>query len=545
MGLLSVVALTAFPPVGQASVLGPLNGEVPGILTIEGIRFDGEAAGDHSGAGVTRLGDVNGDQITDFAIAAPRASHRRRSLSGSVYVVFGQPLPLGGRLGFVRGFRIDGARAYDSLGAAIGHLPPVFLDGDDSHVRTSVAPVGDMNGDGLDDLIVGAWGAGFEGRRLSGSAWVVFGKQDTGSIDLAGPFDGFRIVGAEAGHWVGASVAGVGDVNGDSVPDVLVGTPHASNNGRSFAGAAFVVYGKSTSTTVDLADIGESVSALGFRIDGARSGNQISWALSGAGDVNEDGLFDVAVSGRYISNNDRGFSGSVYVVYGSAGSGPDLGSLGPRGYRIDGAEAGNQIGSALASAGDVNGDRVPDLAIGSQYSSQNGRGFSGSVHIVFGATSSPTIDLAALGTRGRRIDGAEAGDQIGSAVQNIGDANGDGIPDLILGSRYASPYGFGFAGATFVVYGGEEAGVLDLAILGDCGFRIDGSTPGDQSGVAVSGAGDVDGDGTSDLLIGGMYASYNGGFSGSAWIVPAEAGLRRLDLHAVASPDCRYSATPS
>ncbi|MDQ4143475.1 MAG: FG-GAP-like repeat-containing protein [Actinomycetota bacterium] len=467
-------------------------------------RYDGAEAGERTGAGVANLGDVNGDGVVDFVVAAPWAGNNGRGRSGSVYVVFGPWRETGSNLGELgaNGFRIDGAAPGNELGAAIGDFP-----NGNEFVRTAVAPAGDVNGDGLADLVVGAWSAGNNNRPNSGSAYVVFGKRSSDNVDLntlgAG---GYRIDGATTGDAVGATVAGVGDVNGDGRPDVLVSSRYTDNNGRSDSGSAYVVYGKSSTTSIDLATL-----THGFRIDGAVAVDQLGWGVSRAGDVNGDGLQDVAVSSRYSGNNGRQSSGSTYVVFGAASSSNvDLASLGTRGYRIDGAAAGDQIGVSLADAGDVNGDGLADLAIGSIYADNR----SGSTYVIFGAASSPPLDLALLSSaRGYRISGA------GESVANAGDVNADGVPDLIIGSRHASNNWRPDSGSAYVVCGSKSSSTVHLSALGTRGYRIDGAVTGDQAGSSVAGAGDTNGDNQSEVLVGAMTASKNGWFWGSAWLV--------------------------
>src|SRR5262249_62427219 len=131
----------------------------------------------------------------------------------------------------------DGANAYDYAG-------------------TSVAPAGDVNGDGHGDLLIGAPGADSNGRYSAGSAYVVYGKTSNTNVDLASLGDGgFRIDGAKAYDSAGTSVAPGGDVNGDGRADVLVGAPGADSNGRYSAGSAYVVYGQTSNTNVDLASL--------------------------------------------------------------------------------------------------------------------------------------------------------------------------------------------------------------------------------------------------------------------------------------------------
>ena len=206
--------------------------------------------------------------------------------------------------------RIDGAAALDQAGA-------------------SVAGAGDVNGDGLDDLLVGA---PERGPLDAGAAYVVFGRETPENVNLGAlGRDGFRITGAAGDDRAGVAVAGAGDVNGDGLDDVLVGADLADNNGRSGSGSAYVVFGRRAADNVDLADLGEA----GFRIDGAASSDGAGASVAGAGDMNGDGLDDLLVGapggGLLVS------SGAAYVVFGQETStNVDLDALGAGGFRMNG-----------------------------------------------------------------------------------------------------------------------------------------------------------------------------------------------------------------
>jgi len=302
-----------------------------------------------------------------------------------------------------------------------------------------LAAAGDVNDDGIGDIIVGTPGT-------PGSAYVVFGQPDLTGVDLAALGSrGFRIDGPGGNDGVGIAVGAAGDVNGDGLADVIVGAQGVN----TFTGAAYVVFGKATTSSVSLAALG----AGGFRIDGAAMNDVAGSSVAGAGDVNHDGLADVVVGAPGASNNARATSGSAYVVFGKASSTTvSLAALGAGGYRIDGAAAGDIAGKSVAGVGDVNGDGVPDVAVGAPDAAANGRGDSGAAYVVFGKSSTGTIDLASLGAGGIRIDGAAAADNAGYRVAGT-DFNGDGRQDAIVGALNASPRGRAFAGSTFVALG--------------------------------------------------------------------------------------------
>jgi len=484
-------------------------------------RIDGAAAGDRAGFSVAGAGDVNRDAHADALVGVPGADNEGRADSDSAYVVFSQASATKVDLAALgaRGFRIDGAAADDGAGF-------------------SVAGAGDVNGDGHADVLVGVPGADNEGRADSGSAYVVFGKADPASIDLARlGARGFRIDGAAPNDRAGFSVAGAGDVNGDGHADVLVGVPGADNEGRADSGSACVVFGKTDPASVDLAMLG----ARGFRIDGATADDGAGFSVAGAGDVNGDSQADMLVGAAGADSHGRADSGSAYVVFGQT-SAPtiDLAALGTGGLRIDGAVADDRAGFSVAGAGDVNRDGRLDVLVGAFSAGHIDGDDSGSAYVVFGGRDTASVDLALFSARGFRIDGGMASSirrsartgLPGSAVAGVGDVNGDGRADLLLGAPFASNTAHS-SGSAYLVFGKTDTSSVDLVALGARGFRIDGAADAHFAGNSVAGAGDVNGDGRADVLVGAIGADHNRrSDSGSAYLVFGKTDTKSVDLGA-------------
>ncbi len=577
--------------------LSTLNG-------IDGFKIDGETVGDQSGIAVSPAGDVNGDGMDDLIIGAQRYN----SWTGRAYVIFGDAPPVlinnsltlstgaaitlnatylaatdlnhnnntlvfipsgvshgqfetinnpgiplvnftqqqvtSGAIQFVHDgmlvppsynitVRSTGIAWTGPLPAQINfigtpqtHFPAIIslvnlngqngfkIDGEVTYDVSghSVSTAGDINGDSYADLLIGAYG--YPNGDGKGRSYVVLGKPGIGSsgllelVDLNGT-NGFKLDGEAQNDWSGFSTSAAGDINGDGQNDLLIGAPwHGGNVGRSYAVFGGVGVGQG-----GVVSLGNLTSVNGFKFDGEAIGDGCGWSVA-AGDINGDGYSDLLIG----APNHDGYVGRSYVIFGGTGMAPGgllpLASLnGTNGFKLDGETSYSYSGYSVSSAEDVNGDGYADLLIGSYGYANN----SGCSYVVFGGPGigqSGFLSLSNLtGINGFKLYGETVNDYSGNSVSSAGDINGDGYGDLLIGAYGHSTN----TGRSYVVFGGSgigQGGLLQLASLnGTNGFKLDGEVTHDESGYSVSAAGDINGDGYHDLLIGAYFHANHTGCS--------------------------------
>ncbi|MCB1741041.1 MAG: FG-GAP repeat protein [Gammaproteobacteria bacterium] len=427
-------------------------------------NVDSNQEGARLGWSLATAGDVNGDGYADLLVAAP---------------------------GYDAG-QVDEGRVYLYLGSAGGPgiAPAWSAEGDQAGAMlgSSVATAGDVNADGHADVIVGAplYDAGQldEGRvyvYLGGSGGIASSVSWTAEPNRAG---------ARFGH----AVAGVGDVDGDGYADLLVGAPgHDADQEPSQGelGRLYLYRGGANGP--------ESVAAL--TRDGDQSGGGFAIALAGAGDVNGDGFADVLVAAPGQGNGDgQPRAGRVSLYLG--GNAPALGVTPV--WSVEGDQADAALGSAVSTAGDVNGDGHADVAVGVP-GHDGGPAGAGAVLVFHGGAGglSSTPDWQA--------QAAQAGARFGAALATAGDLNGDGYADLVVGAPgYDAP---AMDAGRVEVYHGAATG---LSAAPD--WTAESDQAGAGFGQSVASAGDVDGDGFADLLVGA--ALYDGAVpdEGRVWL---------------------------
>lgn len=472
----------------------PASVSVSSLTGSNGFAITGFPIGSYGGCSVSNARDVNGDGIDDLIVGGPWAS----SHSGVSYVLFGQS-----------GIGSSGSINVSSLtgenGFAITGFPSTSYGG------VSVSGVGDVNGDRIADLLVGAPGA----SGYSGISYVLFGKSGIGSsgsinVSCLTGSNGFAIIGFPAGSQGGSSVNGDGDFNGDGIADLIVGAPEAFSS----TGISYVLFGQSEIGSSGNINVSSLMGANGFNIIGFPTRSWGGNSVSKASDVNGDGITDLIVGAAHASR----YSGMSYVLFGQSRIGSsgnvNVSSLtGVNGFSITGFRPISSGGYSVSNAGDVNDDGIADLIVGAN----DGNDETGMTYVLFGQSgigSSGSISVTSLtGSNGFAITGLRGSSLNGYSVSGAGDFNGDGIADLFVGAPYASSN----TGTSYVLFGQHElgsSGNINVANLtGSNGFAVTGFPASSQGGWSVNGAGDFNGDGIADLVIGAPSASSNRGSS--------------------------------
>ena len=416
--------------------------------------LQGEGANDEAGVALGS-GDVDADGYDDVIVGAwyEGAGGYR---AGAVYLLYGSP---------------SGTASLDDADAKI-----IGEDSQD-YAGHSADCAGDVDGDGHDDILVGA-----HGNQGRGAVYVLRGPL-YGDIDLSAA--DAKLTGEAQGDLAGFAVAGAGDVDGDGLDDLLIGAHHEDAGGES-AGAAYLVLGTVTGTS--------SLSSATAKFVGESAGDDAGRSVAAGGDVNADGYGDILI-GAYQS--DTGSPGRAYLIHGPASGTVTLDAADAV---FEGENGDDGAGVSVHSPGDVDGDGYDDILVGA-YRHDGGGTDAGIAYLFYGPVSGPV----ALAAADARLIGEASEDEAGNTVHGGGDLDGDSLPDIAVGAPQESTAAE-YAGAVYVIYPQPQGDVP----LSTADAKLLGVGENDGAGYALATSGDINGDGYDDLIVGANDASGGG-----------------------------------
>ncbi len=438
------------------------HGSAAGLLSSPSWMAESDWTSAQFGSALGTAGDVNGDGYADVIVAAVRYSN-------------GQT---------------DEGRAYAYHGSAAGLAPSPSWTAEGNQASAlygiSVGTAGDVNGDGYADVIVGAYGFS-NGQTYEGRGYAYHG-----SAAGLSPSPNWTAESNQANALFGASVGTAGDVNGDGYADVIVGADGFSN-GQTYEGRAYAYHGSAAGLSATPSWTAESDLA----------GADFGYSVGTAGDVNGDGYADVIVGARFFANGQTD-EGRAYVYNGSA-----AGLLATPSWQAEGNQVSAMFGYSVGTAGDVNGDGYADVIVGAPwYASPEER--EGRAHVYHGSASGPSLTASWTG------ESDQASAYFGWAVGTAGDVNGDGYADGIVGAPYYDN-GQTNEGRAYVHHGSASGLSLTASWTGES----------DQAsalfGWAVGTAGDVNGDGYADAIVGAPYHDNGQTNEGRAYVYHGSA----------------------
>jgi hypothetical protein len=440
------------------------HGSADNIGPVEKSASAFTVSGSLAGSSVSNAGDVNGDGLDDIVVGAPNYDGGQAG-EGAAFIHFGN-----GTLG------INSFVAFQTNEV-------------NAHVGTSVSGAGDVNGDGYDDVIVGATGAASGVQK--GAAYVLHGN--SGGINVAAPAKTLFY----GNQGFGTSVSDAGDINRDGYDDVIVGAPLYSSANANLCGAVMIYLGAQG-----------GIIAPGTIVNSGVVNMKMGNSLDNAGDVNGDGYADIIV-GASLANFGSNNQGAAFIWYGTS-TGIPTNAVKSNTLLLSQADA--EMGTSVAGAGDVNGDGFSDVIVGSPKFDQ-GQSDEGIATVFYGSPG------GCMSNNRTTLEINQSMASFGKSVGGAGDVNGDGYDDVIVGAPYYDGQSAN-AGGIFVFHG-SPAGISTSSA-----FSATSTQAESHMGESVAGAGDLNGDGYSDILSGLPEYDENGAInSGTAWAYFGNNGL--------------------
>lgn len=409
------------------------------------------------------------------------------------------------------GMVVGEGKISETAGGFVGDLDP------NDRFGASVASLGDLDGDGVSDLAVGAI-LDDDGGTNRGAVYILFmnvngtvrshQKISATTGDFSGPLDN--------NDRFGAGVASLGDLDGDGVTDLAVGANEDDDGGED-RGAVYILFLNSNGTVRAHQKISAVSGGFAGQLD---DGDLFGMSVASLGDLDGDGLTDLAI-GAVFDDDGSTNTGAVYILFLNASgtvraqqkiSSTAGGFTGP----LDNTD---QFGMNVSSLGDLDGDGVTDLAVGAVFDDDGGAD-RGAVYILFLSTSGMVqAEQKISSTAGGFTGPLDDGDRFGISVGSLGDLDGDGVTDLAVGATRDDDGGAD-RGATYILFLNSDGSVrADLKISSTAGGFAGPLDDGDSFGISVAELGDMDSDGDIDLAVGAHFDDDGGTDQGAVWIL--------------------------
>ena len=445
---------------------------------------------DYFGFSVASIGDLDGDGVTDLAVGA-FLDDDGGSGRGAVHIIF------------INDMRTAGNGSVDStveINDSTANGPTLS---NNDRFGVSVTPIGDLDGDGVTDLAVGA-SRDNEGGRDHGAVHIMFMNAD-GTVDSTVEINDSTANGPTLSNddYFGISVASIGDLDGDGVTDLAVGAYGDDDRGSS-RGAVHIMFMNTNGTVNSTVEINDST-ANGPRLS---SSDYFGFSVASIGDLDGDGVTDLAV-GAYQDDGGGSNRGAVHIMFmntdGTVDSTVEINDSTANGPTISSFD---NFGISVASIGDLDGDGVTDLAVGA-YRDDEGGSDRGAVHIMFmnaDGTVDSTVEINDSTANGPTLS---SNDRFGVSVTPIGDLDGDGVTDLAVGAAQDDDGGSN-RGAVHIMFMNADGTVDSTVEINDSTANGPTLSNSDYFGVSVASIGDLDGDGVTDLAVGASRDN-NGG----------------------------------
>lgn len=452
-------------------------------------------------------GDINGDGYDDIIIG----TYGYDSGRGKTYLFFGKPA----------GWKMD-----INLSNADASFIGEYL-GDQS--GSSIAIIGDINGDRHDDFLIGA-SYNKDGGSSAGKTYLILGKASGWTKNMSLSNADASFIGEDAHDFSGDSVAGAGDVNGDGYEDIIIGAAEKYNDDGRAAGKTYIIFGKPSGWIKN-----SSLSNADASYVGEYPYDYSGISVAGAGDINGDGYDDILIGA--FQNNDGGIqhAGQTYLIFGKALGWAKNVNI----SQVDASFIGEQVNDTsgwVSGAGDVNDDGYDDILIGAPGNDDSGID-AGKTYLIFGKSSGWSMDTS-LSKANASFIGENKNDHSG-LVTRIGDVTGDGYDDMLIGAPGNDGGGVD-AGKAYLILGKFSGWSKNIDL-----FNADGSFIGehayDYSG-SVSGVGDVNGDGNDDIMIGAPGNNEGGVGAGQAYLIFPDTNFKPISIDSIkAYSDEKYS----